>query len=201
MDNEKGKVSRGLIIGLIVATLLLIGILIVVTYFYFNIPKKVEEKIIEGGSINLSYSDESSSLNIVSVTKIDDIDGIKINKADSYFDFTVRIALDEASKIDYEISVTPNKETTVPTKNIKVYLEKLKSGSFTSVGNPEILKLLKKKNDVGSKLGSMVIYSDSTRKSLSDNYRLRAWVDNDSQYVISPSDKIVLDVEVHGKAS
>ena len=201
MDNEKGKVSKGLVVGLIITSLMVISLVGAVSYFYYNAPKKVQEKVLEGGNINLSYSDDSNSLNITTVQVIDDISGMKINKADSYFDFTVSVSLDEATGIDYEISVKPNKDNTVPTKNIKVYLEKLKSGTFTSTGNPAELKLSNKKTDLGSKAGSMVIYSNSTKKSVSENYRLRAWVDNTSLYVPTMTDKIVLDVDVHGKAS
>lgn len=201
MENEKGKISKGLVVGLIITTLMVICLVCVTSYFYYNAPKKVQEKMLEGGNINLSYTDDSNSLNITSVQVIDDISGMKINKADSYFDFTVTISLDEASNIDYEISVIPNKENTVPTKNIKVYLEKLKSGTFTSTGNPTELKLSNKNSDLGSGAGSMIIYSSNTKKSVSENYRLRAWVDNTSLYVPTMTDKIVLDVEVHGKAS
>lgn len=201
MENEKGKVSKGLVIGLIITTLIVVGVVSCVSYLYYNAPKKVEEKNLDGGSINLSYSDDSNALNISTVQVIDDISGMKINKADSYFDFTINVALDEASTIDYEVSVIPDKENTVPVKNIKVYLEKLKSGTFSSTGNPSELKLSKKATDLGSKSGSMVIYSNSTKKSVSENYRLRAWVDNTSLYVPTMTDKIVLNVEVHGKAS
>ena len=166
MENEKGKVSKGLVIGLIITTLIVVGVVSCVSYLYYNAPKKVEEKNLDGGSINLSYSDDSN-----------------------------------ASTIDYEVSVIPDKENTVPVKNIKVYLEKLKSGTFSSTGNPSELKLSKKATDLGSKSGSMVIYSNSTKKSVSENYRLRAWVDNTSLYVPTMTDKIVLNVEVHGKAS
>ena len=201
MDNEKGKVSKGLVVGLIITTLMVISLVCAVSYFYYNAPKKVQEKVLEGGNINLSYSDDSNSLNITTVQVIDDISGMKINKADSYFDFTVSVSLDEATGIDYEISVKPNKDNTVPTKNIKVYLEKLKSGTFTSTGNPVQLKLSNKKSKLGTESGSMVIYSNSNKKSVSENYRLRAWVDNTSLYVPTMTDKIVLDVDVHGKAS
>ena len=102
---------------------------------------------------------------------------------------------------DNDVCLKPNKDNTVPTKNIKVYLEKLKSGTFTSTGNPVQLKLSNKKSKLGTESGSMVIYSNSTKKSVSENYRLRAWVDNTSLYVPTMTDKIVLDVDVHGKAS
>lgn len=201
MKNKEGKVSGKLIVLLVVTTLLVIGAVSFTCYYYFNIPKEVKENKLEGGSVNLTYSDDTSSLRLDSVVKLDDLDGMIINKADSYFDFTVDVALDEASKIEYEISVIPNKETTVPSKYIKVYLEKLQTGSFVSVSEPMLLKPIKEKNDFGSKPGSMILYNNSLRRSLSDNYRLRAWVDNTSQYVVSPTDKIVLDVEVNGKAS
>lgn len=201
MENEKGKISKGLVIGLVIATFLVIGLVGCISYFYYNSPKKVEEKLLEGGAINLSYSDDTSALMITNVQVIDDISGMKINKADSYFDFTVNVSLDEATSIDYEISVIPDKDNTVPIKNLKVYLEKLKSGTFSSTGIPSELKLSKKETKLGSKSGSMVLYSNSTKKSVSENYRLRAWIDNTSLYVPTADDKIILNVEVHGKAS
>ena len=134
MENEKGKVSKGLVVGLIVTTLMVVALVGTTSYFYYNAPKKVQDKMLEGGNINLSYTDDSNSLNITTVPVIDDINGMKINKADSYFDFTVSVDLDEATNIDYEISVIPNKENTVPVKNIKVVFPRHKRGCQLCLG-------------------------------------------------------------------
>ena len=162
MENEKGKVSTGLLIGLAIASFLVISAVILTVSLYYSMPKEVKEDILEGGSINLTYSDDESSLNIANVTIADDIDGMKINKADNYFDFSVVINLEEASQIDYEISVIPSKENTIPVKNIKVYLEKYNSGAYTSLVDPISLKLNTKTSDLGSKIGSMPLYSSHT---------------------------------------
>ena len=201
MENEKGKISTGLVIGLVVASLIVVGIVSVTSFVYLNAPKEVQERRLDGGNIRLTYSDDDSSLQITSVTMIDDIAGMKINKADSYFDFSVAVDLDEASNIEYEISVIPDSDTTIPTKYIKVYLEKMKSGSFVSTGNPDVLTLSSKITELGSKKGSMVLLKESTKKSGTENYRLRAWVDSTSQYLVTATDKIILNVEVNGKAS
>ena len=201
MENEKNKISRGVIIGSIFSTIVVIGIVSLILVSYFNAPKKVKYEELEGGSINLTYTDDENSLVLSNLVSYKDEDGIKINKADMYFDFSVSFALDEASKIEYELSVIPNKENTVPVKNIKVYLEKQKSGEFTSTDEPKLLSLSNKNSTLGSQSGSMVIYNSSTQKSKSENYRLRAWVDSSSLYTIQPTDVISLMVEVHGKAS
>ena len=54
MENEKGKVSKGLVIGLIVTTLMVVALVGTTSYFYYNAPKKVQDKMLEGGNINLS---------------------------------------------------------------------------------------------------------------------------------------------------
>ncbi len=201
MKEENNKISKGFWIGIIVLSLIFISLVTVVLYLYFSAPQKVESRELSGADINFTYTDEENVLTLTNLIALNDQYGIAQNSIDKYFDFSVSIDLEEASRVDYEISVVPDDKNTVPIDYIKVYLEKLNSGSFSSVFDPDFIKLSTKNSSLGTKKGSMVLYSNSLRKSVSDNYRLRAWVDYGSQYVIQPTDIISLKVEVNGKAS
>lgn len=199
--EEKNKLPLGFKVGVIICSIIFVSIVSFAVYFYFTAPKEIKNEELDGGSINLTYSDEEEILTLSNLYGLSDEQGISLNSADLYFDFTLDVELDEASKIEYEISVVPQIKSTVPVNSIKVYLEKLTSGSYTATNIPVLLNPSKKESKLGSKAGSMVIYGDSTQKSKKENYRLRAWVDGSTGYEIKPTDIISLKVEVNGKAS
>ena len=199
--EEKNKLPLGFKVGVIICSIIFVSIVSFAVYFYFTAPKEIKKEELDGGSINLTYSDDEQILTLSNLYGLTDEQGISLNSADLYFDFTIDVELDEASKIDYEISVIPQSNSTVPVNAIKVYLEKLTSGTYAATNMPVLLNVSKKKSDLGSRIGSMVIYGDTTQKSKKENYRLRAWVDGSAGYEIKPTDIISLKVEVCGKAS
>lgn len=199
--EEKNKLPLGFKVGVIICSIIFVSIVSFAVYFYFTAPKEIKKEELDGGSINLTYSDDEQILTLSNLYGLTDEQGISLNSADLYFDFTIDVELDEASKIDYEISVIPQSNSTVPVNAIKVYLEKLTSGTYAATNMPVLLNVSKKKSDLGSRIGSMVIYGDTTQKSKKENYRLRAWVDGSTGYEIKPTDIISLKVEVYGKAS
>ncbi len=199
--EEKNKLPLGFKVGVIICSIIFVSIVSFAVYFYFTAPKEIKKEELDGGSINLTYSDDEQILTLSNLYGLTDEQGISLNSADLYFDFTIDVELDEASKIDYEISVIPQSNSTVPVNAIKVYLEKLTSGTYAATNMPVLLNVSKKKSDLGSRIGSMVIYGDTTQKSKKENYRLRAWVDGSAGYEIKPTDIISLKVEVYGKAS
>ena len=198
---DKNKMSKGVLFGILGVSCLVIIIVVLAAWLYFNAPKKVKKEKLEGGNIYLTYSDDICGLDISGFTALTDDEGKKINRADMYFDFSVASELDEANEILYEIVVTPEKKTTVPLKNIKVYLEKQSSGTYVPVGEPMVLSVSKEKTTLGSPANSMVLHKESKKKSITDNYRLRVWASKEGGATITDKDIISLKVSVNGKAS
>lgn len=200
MEKEKNRVSKGFLIVIILMSIIVITGASVAVYLHFNAPKKIDNKELDGGSVALTYSDDDSGITITNLTLLNDEFGKKQNSVEKYFDFSVATELEEASKIDYELSLVVNSKNTVPIKYIKIYLEKLNSGTFSSVSEPKLFTNLAAANKT-NKNNSVVIYKDTLNKTGRENYRLRAWVDSASQYVIQPTDVISLNVKITGKAS
>ena len=73
-------------------------------------------------------------------------------------------------------------------------------GSYVKVSDPALFKPIVKKTELGTKSGSMVIYKGKDKKSTYHNYRLRAWINPDPSIYASVTYKIVLNVDVYGKA-
>lgn len=203
MKKEENKKSNKFLIFSLVMSSAVIAIILAVTINYMNEPLQVITKELNGGSVVLSYTDDTNSLSLSgdNIKLYNDYYGTHENSADMYFDFSVSSELDEADLINYEISIVPDERTTIPKDKVRIYLEKMVDGTFTPVSDPQWLKLETKETEMGSRKGSMVIANETIKKSLSSNYRLRAWVDYDSHYELNTNDILSFNVEVHGKAS
>lgn len=182
---------------------LIIGIvLILLVSIYFTSDKKVIYQNLDGGTVTLSYMDEFNGISINNASLTSDAIGMKLDGADQYFDFSIISKINEASKIDYEISVVKdtNKSTTID-DYIKVYLEKLVDGSYSPVFGPVTYETLGKDSSLGSKAGSMILYKERKTKSGTDNYRLRVWLSDSANIKKGAKQNITLLVYVNGKAS
>ena len=201
MKKKKNKCSKGVLVSSILIILLAIIGAFSTMYIYTTAPKSIVSEKVEGGNIYLTYNDEFCGLTVTNLGLFSDANGMNTNIADLYFDFTVSTELEEAQKISYEISIVPDKNSTVDDKFVKVYLEKQNSGTFTSVLNPTFIDLSTKKSELGTPNGSMILYNEEKTKSTMDNYRLRLWVSDENQISLTPEDIISYKVVVNGKAS
>lgn len=201
MKDKKNKCSKGVLIGTLLAMLLVIVGVCLAVYIYISSPKTVQEEKLDGGNIYLTYTDDVCGLTLTNLGLFSDDNGMALNIADLYFDFSVSVSLEDAQKISYEISLVPDKTSTVDDKYVKAYLEKQTSGTFTSVFEPDFITLENSKTALGSPKGSMVLHTEEKNKSTSDNYRLRLWVSDENQVQLTPQDIISYKVVVNGKAS
>ena len=196
MDSKNS--SKAFIILMTSVSLLLIG-LIVVGFIIFSLkgPEIVEEEE-NGADIILNYSTNISGLQIRNAEKVKDEDGILSLDDGKYFDFSVEVLLDNASNVEYEISVVKDVvNSNIPDEDIKIYLEKEKEGTYTKVFGPQEFKPLKKDNEFGSKKGSMPLISVKKTNSNTDNYRLRIWL---SDKPVLDNGNYAVEVEVNGIA-
>ncbi len=195
--NSKDS-RRAFIILMVSVSVLLIG-LIVVGYIVFSLKgKDVIEEEENGADIILNYSSNISGLQIRNAEKIKDTDGMVDLTDGEYFDFSIETLLDNASNVEYEISIVKDiVNSTIPDEDIKIYLEKEKDGTYTKVFGPSKFTPLKKESELGSKKGSMALLNVKKTNSNTDNYRLRMWLSDKSEL---NSGSYSIDVEVNGIA-
>ena len=196
MNSEDSK--RAFII-LMVSVILLLVILIAVGFIFFSLREKnivVEEE--NGADIILNYSSNSSGLTIRNATPTDNDTAILALNDGEYFDFSIEVLLDNASDVEYEISVVKDElVSTIPDSDVRIYLEKEKDGTYTKVFGPEKFIPLKKKSKFGTKKGSMSLIDVKKTNSNVDNYRLRMWLSDKSEV---KNGVYSVEVEVNGIA-
>lgn len=182
---------------------LIIGIiLILLVSIHLTGDKKVIYQKLEGGTVTLSFMDDFNGISIKNASTTSDSVGMKMDGADQYFDFSIITKINEASKIDYEISIIKDttKSTTID-DYVRVYLEKLVDGSYSSVFGPVTYEPISKDTSLGSKNGSMVLYKERRTSSGTDNYRLRVWLSDEAKIKKGSRQDITILVYVNGKAS
>ena len=167
MENKKsGELSRNFWIVLMSVCLVLVIFVGVIFFLFANREEEVIEKKLNGGNILLNYTNDITGLSISKATPVTDAIGMKNDKEGQYFDFSIDIEKNQAKTIDYEIAVIKNETaSTISDDDIRIYLEKEDSGTYSKVFGPSPYKPLEK---------------DSTTRSLKENYRLRMWLSNKS---------------------
>ena len=138
-------------ITLLVISIVLFIVLISVVISFYNTSKKVKLEKMDGGSITLTYTDSFSGIQLLKVEPVNDSVGMKFDSADKFFDFSVNTSMEQANKINYEISIKKDsKESTTLDENIRIYLEKENNSKYVSVFGPETYTPLTKKTNIGT---------------------------------------------------
>jgi len=196
MENKK-DLSKKFWLTLIIIFLVLI-VLVAVGFGIF--ATREDEVIIQkenGGNIVLNYSSNVSGLKLTNAIPTTNSVGIKKSEDGEYFDFSVDVMLDNAASIDYELSlVKDSKNSTIPDEDIRIYLEQEKSGTYTSVLEPQKFLPIGKDNEFGTKAGSMILTHVKKTKTATDHYRLRIWLCDTS---IIANGTYSVEVVINGK--
>lgn len=177
METEK-TTKKFWIILLCVCTLFLIFTIVGFIIFSNRKPEIVNEQL-DGGTIDLSYTSDSSYLNINGAVPTTDEVGMVNNAEGGYFDFSVNTEFDDAKTITYELSIRKVKGN-VSDDDIIIYLEKEDSGTYSPILKPTSYKPLKKDSKSGTKKNNMILITEEKNKSAIDNYRLRTWISDKS---------------------
>ena len=148
--------------------------------------------------ISMTYTENMNGISIQDALPTSDEVGKKLNGKGEYFDFTIKSNIVNSS-ITYEIAAIKDKSSTISDDSIKLYLEKQNSGTYEQVMEPTIFKSITKRSNIGSPKGSMVLYKLNRKKSGTDNYRLRMWIQEDA--VVEMDKSYTVKVNVYGKAS
>ena len=204
MKKKLRGVSVSLLVGIVGITLALIVVIVLILSIESKENKRVIEtdRVVDGGKIAMTYTDDSSELIINNMQGLSDSAGIILNSSDMYFDFSVNCNLKNNAHANYEIAVTrDNNASNISDKDIRIYLEKQVDGMYVGVFGPESYDALKEDTKFGSPQGSMVVY---TAKNLSDdtsNYRLRFWLSDTAEVQEGALYNYGLFGNVYGKAS
>lgn len=198
VKDNSGKAKLIIIISIISVLLLLLLVIMIVAFY--NKPKEVITNKKVGGEVNITYTDKSSTLNVVNLTPVEDSAAIKDLTGDNYFEFSVETKVQGAKEVNYEISITKNADkSTINDGDIKIYLEKENSGSYSKVFGPSKFKGISKASDLGTPKGSMVLAKVTNKKSIIENYRLKVWLSNTASPGTVPQN-YSLDINLVGDA-
>lgn len=178
MKNKKGNELSGVFWIIIIIICLVLSILVGFLFVKFGNEKNIViDKEESGGNIILNYTNNITGLYISKAIPTSDVIGSTANEEGKYFDFAIDTKLDNATSIEYEIAVLKDsKKCTIPDDDIRIYLEREVSGTYTKVFGPEPFKPIKEDTKLGSQSGSMILSRVTTKKSFVDNYRLRLWL-------------------------
>ena len=197
--KDNGGKTKLIIIISIISVLLLLLLVIMIVAFY-NKPKEVITNKKVGGEVNITYTDKSSTLNVVNLTPVEDSAAIKDLTGDNYFEFSVETKVQGAKEVNYEIAITKNADkSTINDSDVRIYLEKENSGSYSKVFGPSKFKGISKTSDLGTPKGSMVLAKVTNKKSIIENYRLKVWLSNTASPGTVPQN-YSLDIELVGDA-
>jgi len=198
MEKSKVRLSKNFWIIMTLISIVCIVLIAVGYNLFSNREKKVVEKEKTGGSVVLNYTSSISGLSIINAVKTTDELAIKDTTDGKYFDFSVEVDLNDASSIEYELAVTKDiKISTISDDDMRIYLEKEKSGTYTQVFAPAKFTGLKENSDLGTKKGSMILYKETKKKAGVDNYRLKMWLADTS---LLETGNYSVEVSVVGKA-
>ena len=189
MEKNKEKIPSFLILELTLSIIFVIILAIGIAVFA-NRKEEIILKEENGANIVLNYSSNVNGLSIKGAAPTTDSVGLKKSEDGEYFDFSIEVTLDDAPSVEYEIVAIKDKaNSNISDDDIKIYLEKEKSGTYTKIFGPSKYVPLKKETKFGTKAGSMVLATTKKTNSSTDNYRLRMWLSdkstmNDGSYSI-----------------
>ena len=137
-EDKKEKLSKQFWLQFIkICSFMIVFLIAGFVIFNHRKPDVIEENK-EGGYVTLNYTSEVNALMITNAQPTIDSVGMKTINPGQYFDFSVDVNLDGAPKVEYEISVIKDeKESTIPDEDIRIYLEKEESGTYTQLFGPE----------------------------------------------------------------
>lgn len=198
MENKKG-ISKGVIITSIIIVLLVVAIVVGAFYIHNSKPVNVEEDTLPGGDIALTYSDEENLFVIENALPTSDVVGTTLDSAELFFDFTVKTEIEDAEYIEYEILLVKDETlSTALNDNVKVYLEREKSGTFSKVNDPVLFSANVKDAELGDSV--MKVHNQRKTSSGSDNYRLRLWISDTAVFTPGEIQNFGVKVAIKGTA-
>jgi len=183
MDEKKLKEDKnGKLYFILIAVLLIVLLVIGISVVSVTFTKKGDKiNTITTGNISLDFTEDTNGITITNAMPTTDATGKTLSKTGEYFDFSVISTLTGPANITYEISAVKSKNSTLNNNNVKLYLEKKRSGAYVEAMKPTKFTPLSSKSNIGSEEGTMILYRKTVNKTQTDNYRLRMWLSDDTK--------------------
>ncbi len=194
--DKKGKSfeTKTIIIFLVIVTAIIFFILALIAINYKAEKKTPNKKTTE--LISITYSNKYNGIKLNGVKPTKDTDGIKEKDNKKYFNFNIASKIKDKTVIDYEVAIKKSSECNIPSKDLKIYLERENEGTYSKVFEPKEFKELTKKSKIGTPKKSMILFDGSYSSSMTDKYRLKVWLNEKSSV---KDTKCAITVDVYGK--
>ena len=206
MDNS---LSRQILLSILGIAILIVAV-VGVSYAVFTTTIDGSKiNVINTGTISMSFIESSNGISISNAMPISDEEGKLLIGNNNVFDFVVSSSIAGATILNYEIvaeKVLVDGEE-LSDSDIKIYLEKLVNGEYVATDITSTPKgFIKNGNisEIGSKEQEMTLHYDNfqnldgSKKSFSDNYRLRMWLSEDA-LIDDVSRTFQIKINVYGK--
>ena len=172
----------------LVAVLSLILITIGVSYSLFTYSKTgVTDNVVKTGKINFLYTEVSGIGKGISLTDtfpISDEEGKLQTGEGKVFDFKITSTIEMNSSISYEVTVRKKSDSTLAEDKVKLYLTEV-DGTEQEILLAKYSSLPQTSTKVPDGVVEKTIYEgevSANTSSYEKNFRLRMWLDNDTDF-------------------
>ena len=179
-QEEKKDGKNSLLISVLALLILLVAIFGISFATITFTDKGSESNTLHTGELRMSYTESTNGITIEDAMPMSDDVGMKLNRENEYFDFTVGTKISGHATIAYEISAEKDVNSTLNEKDVKLYLEKKVGTNYETAMSPTEFTPLKKATQWGTPKGDMLFTTGVTSKTNEDSYRLRMWVRQDA---------------------
>ena len=198
MSSKKGISFK--VWMLLLAVFLSVGAVIGVSaYLFYGEEKNIEYDEVSGGELSMTYTDDQNIFSITNGIMMSDVDGMAQDASDKFFDFSVNTDISNANNLEYSIILVKDEElSTAQDENVKIYLEKEISGSYSEVAGPIVFSSNMKDSEYEN---AMTIYKGTNKNNKTENFRLRMWISDTANVTPEQIQNYSVKIMVDGKAN
>ncbi len=183
--------SKQIILSIIGIAVLIIAFVGISYATFTTVFKDLQVNGISTGTISLNLENQTGALSMKNVMPISDEVGMTLEGENNVYDFTVQASLSAHTTLNYEIymeKVNSNGEF-LSDSSVRFYLQHLGINGYENTSitkTPQPFIPLEEMSFLGSKKGSMILYSGTLSNSsnnnleVQDKFRLRMWVSQDT---------------------
>ena len=198
MSSKKGISFK--VWMLLLAVFLSVGAVIGVSaYLFYGEEKNIEYDEVSGGELSMTYTDDQNIFSITNGIMMSDVDGMAQDASDKFFDFSVNTDISNANNLEYSIILVKDEElSTAQDENVKIYLEKEISGSYSEVAGPIVFSSNMKDSEYEN---AMTIYKGTNKNNKTENFRLRMWISDTANVTPEQIQNYTVKIMLDGKAN
>lgn len=196
-DTEEKKYSKRILFSLLLIIVLVFSVISISFTAYVKIEKNKSSNEENQGNVSMTYTEDNNGISIENASPISDEVGKVLNAKGEYFDFTVTTKVAQDTSVFYEIAAIKDPNSTIDDKDVKIYLEKQKSGTYEQVMAPTPFITIPNGSNTGAPKGSMILQKVKKTSNSTDNYRLRMWVNETAD--IQDVKTYTISINVYGK--